>query len=110
MRDFRTREEQRGRRFRGMEEVAQAASDDWKNLTQAERDDYNDYAKEVRAGGGDERRNVPKKEKPLEKKYNSAGRCLADIQREAEERKKNEEEIQTFVKQLVRTRTGGMYS
>lgn len=77
MKDYKAREERLGRRFpNGMKDVAELASDEWKSLSQEEKDNYNRIAKEHR---NDPRPNIPKK---LESKFNSAGISFAQLERE----------------------------
>lgn len=103
MQDFRRREEQAGRHFRGgMAEVADAASNEWKSLSQKERDDYNAYAKENRHL--EERKDVPKR---LEKKYNSQGISFAQIEREEAEKKRKQEAIEKFVSDFIKDKNIG---
>lgn len=102
MLQFKRDEENQGRRFHGgMQEVAVAASDSWKALPQAQKEWYNQLAKEKK---NDPRPNVPKAD---EKRFNSQGVSFAQIKREkarAEEKLKRES---NFITQFVNDMTLG---
>ena len=101
--DFRTREERAGRRFPGgMPEIMIACDEEWRNLPQAEKDDYNDYAKQNRHN--EERQNVPKK---LEKKFNSQGISFAEMERQQKEKEAKEEATKNFIHNFVKTKDIG---
>ena len=102
MLDFRRREERAGRRFPGgVKDVADAASEEWRNMSAAEKDDYVKFAKENKDV------DRPNRPKPLEKKFNSEGVCLAQIEREKQARERKERAMEEFVHDFVRLKSIG---
>ena len=105
MKDWKEREERLGRRFpNGMKDVANEASDDWKNLSPAEKERYNRIAKEHRH---DPRPNIPKKQ---ERRFNSQGVSLAQIEREQQEKEARIRQTKDHVFNLVNNMSIGTIS
>lgn len=102
MREWKEREERFGRRFpNGMKDVAIHASDDWKNLSQIEKERYNKIAKEHRH---DPRPNIPKQQ---EKRFNSFGKSFAQLEREQQEKEDRIKQTKEYVYKLVKNMSIG---